>query len=381
MNFNLTDEQRLIQQTVRKIAEQVLAPKAAEIDRACSFPRDGIKKLSSADMMGINIPSDFGGVGADTTSFVLAIEEIAKVCASTGLISVAHATACKAILIGGDEVQKKRFLPPLAKGERLGAFAVHEANSGVMAPAIETRAKAGGGSYIVNGSKIFITNAEEAEVYLVLVVTDKSKGPQGISLLIIEKDTPGFSFGRKEEKMGLNGTSSRELFFQDCRVPRENLLGEEGKGLQLVGAVVSQLAMFGMAAIALGIAQSALNASIKHGKERIIGAQPIGVNQGVQYIIAEMSTAIDVSRTFLYQLASMSDGSSSTSTIDAFKVKLFATEMAINITDKAIQVHGGHGYCKELPLERYYRDARGLTLHLVTPELLKTNIGKILMGM
>jgi alkylation response protein AidB-like acyl-CoA dehydrogenase len=320
-------------------------------------------------------------VGADTLSFVLAIEEMANVCASTALISVAHATACKAILIGGDDVQKRRFLPLLAKGERLGAFAVHEANSGVIAPAIETTAKANGDGYIVNGSKIFITNAQEAEVYLVLVVTDKSKGPKGISLLIIEKDTSGFSFGRKEEKMGLNGTSSRELFFQDCRVPKENLLGEEGKGLQLVSAVVSQLAMFGMAAIALGIAQSAIKASIKHGRERIIATQPIGVNQGIQYLIAEMSTSVDVARAFLYRTVTMRDSDSSSSPIDAFKAKLFATQMAVEVTDKALQVHGGHGYCKEFLIERYYRDARGLTLHFVTPELLKANIGKMLMGL
>lgn len=381
MYLNLNKKQELVRENVRKIAQKELVPRAAEIDKTHSFVWEGLKKLKEADVLGLTIPTEYNGMGMDTLSFVLAVEEIAKACASTALTVVSHSICSEIISCGGNEEQKKKYLPEMAKGEKLGAFCVHESNCGSNALALETRAVLEGDEYIVNGSKIFITNAQEAQVYATLVRTDPSKGPEGISMLLIEKGIEGFSFGRKEEKMGLNGTSTRELFFQDCRVPKENLLMEEGKGLQLVGAAVSKLGMFGMAAIALGIAQSALEVSIKHGKERFVAGQPIGINQGIQYLIAEMSTSIDVNRAFLYQIASMSDNGSPVFPIDAFKVKLSATEMAISVTDKAIQVHGGHGYCKELPLERYYRDARGLTLHLVTSELLKANIGKILMGL
>lgn len=381
MDFNLTSEQKIIQQTVNKIAQQYLAPRAAEIDRTYTFPWDGIRKLAESDIMGMIIPSEYGGVGADNLSFVLATEEIAKACASTALITVSHTAVCKGILIAGNDAQKKKFLPLLARGEKIGAFAVHEANCGSNAMAIETKALASGNDYTVNGSKIFITNAQEAEIYLVLVRTDPAKGPQGISMLIIEKDTPGFYFGNKDERMGFNGVSSRELVFQDCRVPKENLLGQEGSGLQIVANAIVGFAFLGAAAISLGIAQAALDASIKHGKERIIAGHPIGAHQGIQYLIADMSASVDAARSLLYWTVFKRDNAPSGQLVDILKTKLYASEMAINVTNKALQVHGGHGYSKELPIERYYRDARGLTLHFKTSELLKEDIGKMLMGL
>lgn len=379
MDFNLTIEQKLIQQTANEIAQKELAPRAAETDRTYTFPWDGLRRLAAAGMLGMTVPLNYGGGSADTLSFVLATEEIAKACASTALIIVSHAAVCKCILTGGNEAQKKRFLPSLARGEKIGAFAVHEENSGAVASAIETMAVADGDYYIVNGSKIFITNAGEAEIFLVLVRTNKLKGPQGISLLVIEKGTPGFSLGVEYKKMGLNGVSSRELVFQGCRVPRENLLGREGEGLQIVANAIVGFGFLGAAAISLGIAQKALDASIKHGKRRVIAGQPIGAHQGIRYLIAEMSIAVDAARSLLYWTVSKSEDTSSYRIVDALKAKLFASEMAVEVTNKALQVHGGHGYSNDLPIERYYRDARGLTLHFKTSELLKEDIGKTLM--
>src|SRR3990167_3444095 len=284
------------------------------------------------------------------------------------------------ILSFGNDEQKKKYLPRMAKGEKLGAFCVHESNCGSNALAIETKAVLEKDEYIVNGSKIFITNAQEAEVYAVLVRTDPSKGPQGISMLLIEKGTNGFSFGKKEERMGLNGTSSRELFFQDCRVPKENLLGKEGEGLKNVTQAIIGFGFFGAAAISLGLAQTALDASLKHAKERVIAGNPIGANQLIQALITEMSLSVDTARALLYSAALRRDTNPPLTIVDALKVKLYASEIAIDVTNKAIQIHGGHGYCRDFPLERYYRDARGLTLHFKTTELLKADIGKMLIG-
>ncbi|OGX19756.1 MAG: hypothetical protein A3K83_07535, partial [Omnitrophica WOR_2 bacterium RBG_13_44_8b] len=285
MDLNLSKDQELVRETVRKIAQKALAPRAAEIDKTHSFVWEGLKKLKEDDVLGLAIPSEYNGMGMDTLSFVVAIEEIAKTCASTALAVVSHSICSYIILCVGNENQKKGYLPSMAKGEKLGAFCVHESNCGSNALALETRAVLEGDDYIVNGSKIFITNAQEAGIYAVLVRTDPSKGPQGISMLLIEKDTAGFSFGKKEEKMGLNGTSSRELFFQDCSVPKENLLGKEGEGLKPVGQAIIGFGFFGAAAISLGIAQAALDASIKHAKERVIAGSPIGTNQLMQSLI------------------------------------------------------------------------------------------------
>ena len=382
MIFDLTKEQKLVSETVRKIAQKELLERASEIDNTGSFVWEGLRKLKEADILGIAIPSEYGGMGMDTLSFVLAIEEIAKTCASTSLAVLSHSICSYIILSAGNDEQKKKYLPKMAKGEILGAFCVHESNCGSNALALETKAVLKEDKYVVNGSKIFITNAQEAEIYAVLVRTDPSKGPQGISMLLIEKNTGGFSFCKKEEKMGLRGTSSRELFFQDCRIPKENLLGKEGEGLKIVGQAIVGFGFLGASAISLGIAQVALDTSLKHAKERIIAGTPIGANQLIQSLITEMSLGVDTTRDILYLAALEKDKNSSTySIVDALKIKLYASEVAIDITNKALQIYGGHGYCKEFPLERYYRDARGLALHFKTTELLKAEIGKNLIGL
>ena len=381
MNSNLTAEQKLIQRTIREITEREIEPKASEIDEKQSFPWNGLNKLAEAGVLGMTLPTEYGGTFTDTLSFLLAIEEISKACASTSLITVMHASACKGILLAGNYQQKQTYLPLLSKGEKLGALAVHEANSGIIASAIETTALPNGNEYVVNGSKIFTTSAGEASIYLVLVITDKTKGPQGISMLLIEKDTPGFSWSEKYLRMGLNGTSNRELIFENCHVPKENLLGKEGDGLKIVTDIVGTIGMLGVGAISLGLAQIAFDKTIKHAKERLILNQPIGANQAVQHIVANMGIQIDAIRSMLYDVAIERDKTTPASYLNSFKAKLFATESAIKIIDKALQIHGGHGYCKDFPIERYYRDARGLTLHFVASELLKANIGKMIIGL
>lgn len=380
MDLSLSRDQELVRETVRKIAQKELAPRAAEVDKTCSFVWGGLKKLKEADILGLAIPSKYEGMGFDVFSFVLATEEIAKACASTALSFASHSICSRSISSFGNEAQKRKYLPGMAKGERIGAFCVHEPNCGSNALALETKAVLEGNSYIINGSKIFITNAQQAQVYAVLVRTDPSKDSQGLSMLILEKDTKGFSFGKQEERMGLNGTSSREIFFQDCRVPKENLLGNEGEGLKVVAEAIIGFGFFGAAAISLGLAQAALDASIKHAKERVIAGTPIGANQLIQALITEMSLGVDSTRAFLYSTASKKDTNQPSPIVDVLKVKLYASEMAIDVTNRALQVHGGHGYCKDFSVERYYRDARGLTLHFKTTELLKAEIGKTLIG-
>lgn len=323
--------------------------------------------------MGINIPESLGGMETDKLSFVLVNEEIAKVCASTALVFLAHTFVSQGIRLAGSPEQKEKYLPALARGERLGAFAVHEPDSGCLHTAIQTKAQLNPETYLVNGSKVFTTSGGEAEVYLVLVVTDKTKGLQGFSMLIIEKGTLGFSFGHPRERMGLNGTSNCDLFFEDCPVPQNNLLGKEGEGLKVLGSIVGGFMMFGASALSLGIAEAALEASVRHARQRIIAGKPIGSHQAIQFLIAEMCLGVDSAKALLYS-------SILGSPFEAMKAKLYTSEMAQEVTHKALQIHGGHGYCRELPVERYYRDARGLTLHFKTSELLKEDIGKGVLG-
>jgi alkylation response protein AidB-like acyl-CoA dehydrogenase len=380
MNMNLSNEQKMIQETANKIALQELAPMAADVDREQIFPRYGLQKLAEAGFLGITVPEVMGGGGSDTLSFVLVAETIAKACPSTALVFITHAVVSRALAIAGSDEQKKRLLPAMTTGRKLAAFAATEPASGSNPFAITTKAGSDGDNFIVNGTKHFITGAEEAEVYLVLLRTDQAKSPADLSALIIEKGTPGFSFGKKENSMGLRGTSDGELTFQDCRIPKTNLLGAEN-GYLAVMPKFAGLGMVGTAGISLGIAQAAVDAAVKHAKTREIAGQSIGHYQGVQYLIAETSTALAAARALSYSAAQQLDGTPPPSPLPLYMAKLYATEMAIDVTQKALQVHGGTGYSRELPLERYYRDARGLTLHFTPSEMLKGMLGKMLMDM
>lgn len=376
--------EKLSIEEIRELSEQIatkkLAPRASEIDRKRIFPRENIHTLGEAGFLGLGISGDDGGIGFGRACFALVVKEIAKACASTALIYVSHSIVAKAIELAGREAVKKKWLPEMLRGQSLGAFAVHEPDCGSNAGAITTRAKKDGDAYIVNGSKFFVTSAGEADIYLVLVRTDPKKGPQGISTLLVEKDHPGLSFGRPEDKMGLTSTSSREMLFSDCRVPVRNLIGNEGEGLQVIGKAVVGWGFFGAAAISAGIARLATELAIKHAKERTIAGQPIAVHQAVQFMITDMILKTEAGESLLNTCANKADSVPDTAIINAFKSKLFASETAVDATNLAIQVMGGHGYCRDYIVERLFRDARGLTLHFKTSEWLRQDIAKAATG-
>jgi alkylation response protein AidB-like acyl-CoA dehydrogenase len=380
MNLNLNDDQKMIQETATQIAQKELTPTSAQRDIEGTFPKDGLQKLAEAGFLGMVVPKPMGGSGADIFSFVLATEAIAKACPSTALVFITHNIVARALAIAGSDEQKSRFLPAMIAGDRFGAFAATEPNSGSNPFAIATKATSDSDEFIVNGNKIFITGAEEAEVYLVVLRLDKAKAPPELTALFIEKGAPGFSFGKKEDLMGLRASSDGELIFQDCRVPKANLLGEEN-GYLAVMPKFAGLAMVGAAAISLGIAQAAVEAAVEHAKTREVAGQPIGQYQGIQYLIAEISTSLAAARALTYSAAQQLDGPQPPSPLPLYMAKLHATETAIEVAHKALQVHGGTGYSRELPLERYYRDARGLTLHFTPSEMLKGMLGRMLMGM
>jgi len=375
--FSLNENQLLIQKTIREIVQKEIAPKSSEIDKKSLFPWNNLKKLAEADLLGMNVSSDYDGVGADRLSYVLAVEEVAKGCASTALITVAHSFVSRGIMVAGNEEQKKKYLPPLARGEKLGAFCVHESNSGCSHTAIETQADLEEDNYVINGSKFMITSAGAADVYLVLAYTDKEKGKEGISMFIVEKNAPGLEVSQPYSKMGFCGATNSDLYFQDCRIPKENLLGKEGQGLKILRKIVRGLVLFGAGALSLGISSAALEDSIRYARERVIAGVPIGTNQAIQLLITEMDVKVESMSSFLYMVAADEERPD----LDVLKVKLMASEGAVEVTDKALQLHGGHGYCKDFPVERYYRDARGLTLHFNINELLKLSIASSILDL
>jgi len=366
---------------VRRIAKERIAPNAGERDKNSVFPREAIQVLGDIGILGMVVSEDHDGADAPRTAFASLASELGGACASTALVVVSHIIAEKAIETAATDVVKGKWLPQLMAGRALGAFAVHESNSGSNAGAITTTARKNGDEYIVNGSKFFITSAGEADVYLVLVRTDPEKGPQGMSALLIEKDAHGLSFGHTEDKMGLRSSSSREMFFNDCRVPAANLVGVEGGGLQVIGQNVIGWGFFGAAGISVGIAQTAVDLAVKHAKERTIAGQPIGVHQAVQSLIADMIIQSEAAEALLASCAGKADASPASAPINGFKSKLFASESAVEVTNKAIQVLGGHGYCRDYSVERLFRDARGLTLHFKTSEWLRQDVAKAALGL
>jgi alkylation response protein AidB-like acyl-CoA dehydrogenase len=378
--MNLTDEQKLIVDTVNKIAESSLAPKTPEIDREGKFPIEGIKALAEAGFLGMTVPKPLGGSGADTLSYVLAMEAMSKSCPSTGLIMTTHSVVSRAILAAGSDEMKQKYLPDLVTGKNLGALAATEAGSGSNSMGIATKATKDGDEFVINGAKSFITSAGQADVYIVIMRTAEAKAPPQLTAFLIEKDTPGFTVGSFEDTMGLRGTSDGELIFEDCRIPAANMLGPEHGYMEIMPRFLG-LGLVGTAGISLGIGQAAVDASIEHAKSREVMGQAIGNYQGLQFMIAEMSTKLTAARSLAYSAAQQMDAPEPPSPFPIYMSKLFATETAIDIAHKALQIHGGTGYSRELPIERYYRDARGLTLHYGPSEALKDVIGKMLLGM
>lgn len=357
MDFKLSKEQEMIRTVMREFAENEVKPIAAEIDESGRFPRETVEKMARYHMMGIPFPVEYGGAGGDDIAYAIAVEELSKVCATTGVILSAHTSlACWPIYEYGTEEQKQKYLIPLAKGEKLGAFGLTEPNAGTDAAGQQTVAVLDGDNYILNGTKLFITNGGEADIYIIFAMTDKAKGSRGISAFIVEKDYPGFSIGKIEDKMGIRGSSTAELIFRDCVVPKENLLGKEGEGFKIAMKTLDG-GRIGIAAQALGIAEGALEESIKYIKERQQFGRPLSKFQGLQWMVADMATAIEAAKLLVYRAAyNKSNGLPYNK--EAAMAKLYAANVAMDVTTKAVQLHGGYGYTKDYPVERMMRDAK-----------------------
>ena len=370
MNFGLTREQELVRQMVREFAVNEVKPIAAEIDETERFPMENVKKMAELGMMGIPFPKELGGAGGDVLSYIITVEELSKVCGTTGVIVSAHTSLCASLLYeNGTPSQKEKYLIPLAKGEKIGAFGLTEPGAGTDAAGQQTTAVLDGDNYILNGSKIFITNGGVADTFIVFAMTDKSQGTRGISAFIVEKDFPGFSIGKKEDKLGIRASSTTELIFENCVVPKENLIGKEGKGFGIAMKTLDG-GRIGIAAQALGIAEGAYEEAVKYMKERKQFGRPLSAFQGLQWMIAEMETKIEAAKLLVYKAAWLKQNKMPYS-VDAAKAKLFAAEVAMDVTTKAVQIHGGYGYTKEYPVERMMRDAKITEIYEGTSEVQK----------
>jgi len=379
MQFELTEEQNLIRDMVRSFAETEVAPSARERDEEERFDRALMfDRLAELGLTGIVFPEEYGGAGADYISYAIAVEELSRVCGSTGVTLSAHLSLCaNPIYMFGTEAQKQKFLVPLAKGEKIGAFGLTEPSAGSDAGGTKTTATRDGNDWILNGSKIFITNAGEAELYVVLARSDKSaEKHRGITAFIVEKGTPGFSFGKKEKKMGIRSSPTMELVFENCRIPGENLLGQEGQGFKVAMKTLDG-GRIGIAAQALGIAQGALDAAIAYTKEREQFNKPIATFQGVSFQLADMATQVEAARLLIYNAAYRASAGLSYSQESAM-AKLFASETAMRVTTQSVQLHGGYGYTREFPVERMMRDAKITEIYEGTSEVQRVVIGAAL---
>jgi len=368
MNFSLTKQQLLFQQMIREFAEKEVKPLAAEVDEEERFPMETVEKMAKIGIMGIPIPTQYGGAGGSNLLYSIAVEELSAACATTGVIVSAHTSLCAApILEHGTEAQKQKYLPKLASGEWIGAFGLTEPNAGTDASAQQTTAVPDGDSYIINGSKIFITNAIYAHVYVIFAMTDKSQGVKGITAFIIEKGTPGFSIGKKEKKMGIRGSATCELIFENCIVPKENLLGKVSGGF---GIAMKPLdgGRVGIASQALGIAQGAMDETVKYIKERKQFGKPLSAFQNTAFQMADLETRVEAAR-LLVRSAAFKKDSGAPYSVDAAMAKLYAAETAMEVTNKAIQFHGGYGYTRDYPVERMMRDAKITEIYEGTSEV------------
>jgi butyryl-CoA dehydrogenase len=378
MDFSLTDEQKMLRTTIRDFAERELEPIAAQIDEDARFPVESVKKMAELGLMGIPFPEKYGGSGAGLLEFVIAEEEIARVCAATGVIYlVTTGLAGKPIYRFGSEEQKQRLLVPIAKGEKLACFALTESSAGSDVAALETRAIRQHDGYVLDGTKTFVTNGAEADIALVFATLDKSLRRKGITAFIVEKGTPGFSVGKLEHKLGIRASSTAELVFEDCFIPEINRLGDEGQGFKLALDTIDSSRIV-IAAQALGIAQGAFDKCLAYAKERQQFGQSIINFQAIQWMLADMATQIDAARLLVYRAAYL-EASGLPFTKEAAMAKVFAPEVAMFVTTKAMQIYGGYGYVKEHPMERYFRDARITGIYEGTDEMQRMTIAKHLL--
>jgi butyryl-CoA dehydrogenase len=379
MSYELTEEQRMIRAMVREFAREVIQPTAADRDRTGEFPAENLKRMGELGLLGMNVPSEYNGAGVDTVSYSLALQEIAYACASTAVImSVHNSVACGPIYLYGSPYLKETYLKPLAAGRKLGSFALTEADAGSDPASQKARAVKDGDSYVINGTKRFITSGKNSDITVVTAYTEKEKKHRGISAFVVEKGTPGFHVGREEEKMGLRASDTVELIFEDCRVNAQNLLGQEGDGFVIAMSSLDG-GRIGIASQSVGVAQACLDASVAYARERIQFNRPISQFQGLRWMIADMAMQIEAARVLIFNVAAMKDRGENFSA-SASMSKLFASEMVNRVAYTALQIHGGYGYMKEYPVERYYRDVRVFTIYEGTSEIQREVIARHVLG-
>jgi alkylation response protein AidB-like acyl-CoA dehydrogenase len=380
MDFQMTEEHQMIQQMVRDFAEKEIAPRAEEIDVTDKFPVDIFRRMAELGLLGIPFSEEYGGAGGDYISMVIALEEIARVSGSVAITLDAHTSlCCEPIYLFGNEEQKRKYLVPLLRGDKIGAFGLTEPQAGSDAGATRTRAVRDGNEWVINGQKIFITNGSVADVVVITAKTDPEKGTQGISSFIVEKGTPGFRLGRDEKKMGLKGSVTSELFFENCRVPTENLLGQENEGFKQFLTTLDA-GRIAIAAMATGLAQGAFDKAVAYAQERVQFDRPIAQFQAIQWMIAEMATEIEAARLMVNRAAWLKK-QGERFTKEASMAKLFATEVSERVCHKAIQIHGGYGYVREYAVERMYRDQRLCSIGEGTNEIQRLVIARHILGL
>jgi len=377
--YDLTEEHIMLRNMVRDLAQHKIAPRAAEVDEKAEWPWDIVQALAAADLFGLPFPEKYGGTGTDLLSFVIVIEELCKVCASTGLMIAVQGLGSFPIAIAGSEEQKERWFPRLARGEHIAAFGLTEPGAGSDAAAIQTRAVRDGDSYILNGQKNFISHAGVAHIYTVFASTDPSKGPRGIAAFVVEKGTPGFEIGKLEHKMGIRGSPTGELLFEDCRIPASNLLGKEGDGFKIAMQTLDK-SRPGIAAQALGIAQGAIDFAAKYATERIQFGQPIAQFQGIQFMIADMETQVAAARELVYKAACLLERGDREATKYSAMCKMFASDVAMQVTTDAVQILGGYGYIKDYPVERMMRDAKITQIYEGTNQIQRLVVARAVLG-
>ncbi|MEK6693382.1 MAG: acyl-CoA dehydrogenase family protein [Nitrospirota bacterium] len=377
MDYFLTDAQKTIRDIARKIAIEKVVPSRAELDEKEEFPHEIMKALAQADLFGLYIPEKYGGFGGGSIDLALAVEELSSACLGVSTTFAANALAAYPVLLFGSEEQKKSFLPDIASGKKLAAFGLTEAGAGSDAAAIQTTAKKEGDEYILNGTKQWITNGGEAEIYTIIAMTDKSKGTRGASAFIVEKGTPGFSFGKKEKKMGIRASATRELVFENCPVPKENLLSKEGMGF-IVAMRTLDISRVGIGAQGVGLAHGALDEAVKYARERHQFGKPIISFQAIQHMLADMAILTESARALVYSTARVIDSGSKEYSKESAMVKVFASDVAMKVATDAVQIFGGYGYMREYPVEKMMRDAKILQIYEGTNQIQRNIIGQAL---
>ncbi len=368
MDYLLTEEQIMIRDLARQIAQEKIVPVRAELDEQNKFPSDIMKAIAQADLFGIYIPEEYGGLGRKALDLYIAVEELSKACLGVSTSFAANALGTYPILLNGSDAQKKKYLPEIASGKKLVAFGLTEANAGSDASGVQTTAKLDGNEYVINGTKQWITNGGEADIYTIIAITDRSKGARGASAFIVEKGTPGFTFGKKENKMGIRASSTTELIFNNCRIPKENLISKEGMGF-IVAMKTLDSSRTGVGAQGVGVAQGAIDEAIKFAKQRVQFGQPITSFQAIQHMLADMQTQTEAARALVYAVARFIDSGAKDISRASAMAKLFATDTAMKVTIDAVQVMGGSGYMKEYPVEKMMRDAKILQIYEGTNQI------------